>query len=98
MSFNFFSNNVVYVDGENIERVTSLKNTRGGGQTIFDVPSHNMDTDNLIIFCDRVLQIRDVDYIDYNSNQIQFNRVISKEIDVDAILIRGNRELEWGYF
>lgn len=98
MAFNFFSNNVVYVDGESVERITSLKNTRNGLQKIFQVPPHNIDTDNLIIFKNGELQIRNVDYIDLNSNEIEFKIAVETSIDIDSILIKGNKEFEWGYF
>ncbi len=64
MAFNFFSNNVIYVDGENIEKTVSLSGTRNGLQKVFNVPAHNIDTENLLIFCDGLLKIRDKHYKD----------------------------------
>ena len=98
MAFNFFSNNVVYVDGENVEKSTSLAGTRSGLQKIFEVPAHNIDTENLLIFCNGKLQIKDKHYIDINSNQIEFVKAIKNDIDFVSILIKGNKEWEWGYF
>lgn len=98
--FNFFSNNVIYVDGENTEVVRYPKDTsvEQKPRTIFYVPNHNRGTDNLLIFVDGNLEIIDRDYEDLNSSQIQFKRNIYPRQDVVAILIKGASQLEWGYF
>lgn len=98
--FNFFSNNLVYVDTEQIEITKSLSGERNSNQKIFQVPSHTVGTNNLLIFLNGILQIKDLHYEDYNSNEVNFKNYISNDIDFIAILIKGNSSgsLEWGYF
>lgn len=98
--FNFFSNNVIYVDGEQLEYVRHPPNEREEEKPvyIFNVPSHTVGTHNLIIFLDGRLAILDKDYEDYNSYQIKFKRPIYRSQEVVALLIKGNTQLEWGYF
>lgn len=97
--FNFFSNNVIYVDGEEVEILKSLAGERKNEfQQIFDVPSHTVGTNNLSIFLNGVLQIKDKHYEDYNSNQIKFKNKIGNGYDFVAILRKGNTQFEWGYF
>lgn len=100
--FNFFSNNLVYVDTEQIEITKSLSGERNSSQKIFQVPAHTVDTNNLLIFLNGILQIKDFHYEDYNSNEVNFKNYISDDVDFVAILIKGDGNgsgsLEWGYF
>lgn len=99
--FNFFSNNVIYVDGENTEKVVYPKakdEEERPPKQFFYVPSHTIDTQNLLIFLDGNIQIKDRDYEDANSDYIKFKKNIYFNQDVVAILIKGSTQLEWGYF
>lgn len=98
--FNFFSNNLVYVDTEQLEIEKSLAGSRTNQQKIFQVPQHTVGTNNLLIFLNGNLKIKDIDYEDYNSNEINFKDYISINDDFIAILVKGNGDgsLEWGYF
>ena len=96
--FNFFSNNLVYVDGEQLELARSLSGERLNPQNIFNVPKHTVNTNNLLIFLNGNLQIKDKDYEDYNSSQVKFKYKIATSSDFLAILVKGNSILEWGYF
>lgn len=96
--FNFFSNNLIYVDSEQLEITKSLSNERPNLQKIFTVPNHTVGTANLLIFLNGELQIKDKDYEDYNSHSIQFKNNVGTKSDFIAILIKANSILEWGYF
>lgn len=96
--FNFFSNNLIYVDSEQLEITKSLSNERANLQKTFSVPNHTVGTSNLLIFLNGKLQIRDEDYEDYNSYSIQFKNYIDTKSNFVAILIKANSILEWGYF
>lgn len=96
--FNFFSNNLIYVDSEQLEITKSLENQRPNLQKIFYVPQHTVGTDNLLIFLNGELKIKNKDYEDYNSNSIQFKNYIDTKSNFVSILIKGNSILEWGYF
>lgn len=96
--FNFFSNNLIYVDSEQLEITKSLSNERPSLQKTFSVPNHTVGTNNLLIFLNGELQIRDKHYGDYNSHSIQFKNNVDTKSDFVAILIKANSILEWGYF
>lgn len=95
MSSNFFSNNVIYVDGENIERVDYVVDLP---QSIFNAPNHTVGTENLLVYLNNGLCIRDNQYEDYNSSQIRFKEILAEGSNVSIILIKGNSDFEWGYF
>lgn len=84
----FFSNTNNFLDhGEN-EAIISPSGTRLDWQAIFTVPSHNVGTDNLMVFLDGKLCIRGRDYTDINSGQISFSTLISPSRDFHAILVK----------
>lgn len=98
--FNFFSNNVIYVDGEQVEYLRHPPNERDEEKPVYilSAPNHTIGTHNLIVFLNGQLQIKDKDYEDYNSSQIKFTKPIYRGHDVVILLIKGNTQLEWGYF
>lgn len=93
-AYNFFSNNLVYVDGETCEIIKSLKNTRYSNETFFKTPKHTVDTSNLMVFADGQLQIKDVDYRDANSYEIEFTRTITPIHDIVIVFVRGKDKEE----
>lgn len=102
-AYSFYSNNLIYVDGENCEIIKSLKNTRPKNETIFTAPNHTVGTPNLLVFLDGKLQIADVDYHDCNSYEIEFTNPVGITHDVVMVLIRSKQQtvsdgLEWGSF
>lgn len=104
-AYNFFSNNLIYVDSEICEITKSLANTRLTVQRVFEVPAHTVGTPNLLVFVNGGLQTKDIDYYDSNSSQISFTRDIPIDEDVVCILIKGknsdsseSQSLEWGSF
>lgn len=88
MSTRFFSNNLVLVDTKINESVKSLAGSRQSAQRVFSVPTHTIGTDNLMVYIDGLLKLRDVHYIDRNSNEIEFLYDIQAEQDFYALLIR----------
>lgn len=90
-AYSFFSNNLIYVDGENCEIAKSLKNTRPDVTQTFTAPSHTVGTPNLLVFLDGRLQIKDVDYNDSNSTEIEFTNNVAVNQDVVIILVRAGQ-------
>ena len=68
----FFSNTLIYLDNAENEVMSSLANTRPNNTRVFNVPEHNVNTNNLFIFLDGRIKIRGEDYEDINSFQIRF--------------------------
>lgn len=105
-AYSFFSNNLIYVDGENCEIVKSLKNTRPSDTRFFTAPSHTVGTSNLLVFVDGILQIMGVDYHDCNSDEVEFYNPVRVAHDVVIVLIKSkqgdiinnNTGIEWGSF
>ena len=54
---------------------------------IFDVPSHNIGTPNLLVFLDGVLQKLGEDYKDINSTQIEFMKEVKYNNEIYVILL-----------
>lgn len=92
-AYNFFSNNVVFVDGEQCEITKSLANTRYDVQRVFETPSHTVDTPNLFVFLDGNLQTKDIDYNDSNSTQITFTKDIPINKTVICMMIKINKSI-----
>ena len=86
--YNFFSNNLVYLDGQICEIMKHLKYSHVDKQRIYQAPEHTHLTPNLLVFLNGVLQIEGVDYEDYNSNQINFLRDTYSYQDIVILLIR----------
>lgn len=87
-NINFFSNSLLFVDGKVNETVESLPNTRPAPTSTFDVPLHTIDTTNLLVFVNGMLQTKDYDYQDISSSQIRFNRSINEVELFKAVLIK----------
>lgn len=105
-AYNFFSNNLIYVDGELCEITQSLANTRPTVQRIFEVPNHTVGIPNLLVFVNGSLKAKGKDYDDSNSHQVTFKNDISVGHDVICILIKGknndndssDKNIEWESF
>lgn len=103
-AYNFFSNNLIYVDGELCEITKSLANTRPTVQRVFDVPNHTVGTPNLLVFVNGSLKTEGSDYSS-NSHQVIFKNDIPIGYDVICVLIKGkndngstDKSVEWESF
>ena len=84
----FFSNTLIYVDLTENEVMSSLANTRLNVQDVFQVPEHTVDTNNLMIFVDGHIKIRDVDYEDINSFEVRFFSPLAITQEFHSILTK----------
>ena len=84
---NFFSNSLIVLAGKECETTSSLSNTRVKKEKRFKVPLHTIDTNNLMIFLDGKLQVKDRDYTDATSTEIEFTNEINVAVDFQSILI-----------
>lgn len=88
----FFSNSIIKLDHTENEIMSSLRGTRTSPQATFTVPEHTVGTNNLMIFIDGRIIIRDRDYTDINSNNIQLTNPIDTNVDFHAILVKTSKD------
>lgn len=84
----FFSNTLMYYDLAENEIQSSLANTRLNNQTVFSVPEHNVNTNNLLIFVDGKIKVRGEHYEDINSFQVRFFSSLTPSQEFHSILIK----------
>ena len=78
----------MYLDLAENEIKSSLANTRLNNQSVFSVPEHNVNTNNLLIFVDGRIRIRGVHYEVINSFQVRFFSSLIPSQEFHSILIK----------
>lgn len=87
LNAHFFSNDNIVLGKESLERTISPANVRPDPTREFETPTHTIGSKSLLIFLDGKLQAFGIDYIDKDSNHVEFKNRIETGVHYEAILI-----------